>query len=200
MPGLVLGPLFREASARFSARICARQNFYSVPVAYAGRRVQVRLRANEVAAYDGVTLLARHERSPGRGREVLEFDHYLEVLVIKAGALPGSSALFVARASGRFSATHDRFYAEASRRIGDAAGTRAIIRVLLLERTMNSSAVIEGVNRVLLIGSIDPEVVAIEARRSAEPASVNRLEDPVLAEFDREAPTISHYDALLAAS
>ncbi len=65
---------------------------------------------------------------------------------------------------------------------------------------MNSSAVIEGVNRVLLIGSIDPEVVAIEARRSAEPASVNRLEDPVLAEFDREAPTISHYDALLAAS
>ncbi len=89
MPGLVLGPLFREASARFSARICARQNFYSVPVAYAGRRVQVRLRANEVAAYDGVTLLARHERSPGRGREVLEFDHYLEVLVIKAGALPG---------------------------------------------------------------------------------------------------------------
>ncbi len=47
---------------------------------------------------------------------------------------------------------------------------------------------------------IAASLVAIEARRSAEPLGVNRLEDPVLAEYDRVAPSISHYDALLAAS
>ena len=68
-----------------------------------------------------------------------------------------------ARRAGRFSPTHDLFWAEARRREGDTRGTRIIIAVLLLERTMDSSAVIEGMTRVLSVGSIDPELVAIEA-------------------------------------
>ena len=182
------------------SRICVRQNFYSVPVAYAGRRVSVRLGANEVAVYDGPRQLARHERSPGRGREVLVLDHYLEVLAVKAGAMPGSSALFAARHSGRFSATHDSFYAAARRAHGDAEGTRAIIAVLLLERTMSRGAVIEGMKRVLSVNVVDPELVAIEARRSVESRANSELSNPHLATFDRALPTIAHYDELLAVS
>ena len=100
------------------SRICVRHNFYSVPASHAGSRIRVLLAANQVRAYDGTTLLATHERSPGRGREVLELDHYLEVLKIKAGALAGSSALSATRRCGRFSPTHDRFWAEARRREG----------------------------------------------------------------------------------
>ena len=180
------------------SRICVRQNFYSVPASYAGRRIRVLLGANNVCAYDGATLLASHERSPGRGREVLELDHYLEVLKIKAGALAGSSALAAARRAGRFSPTHDLFWAEARRREGDTRGTRIIIAVLLLERTMDSSAVIEGMTRVLSVGSIDPELVAIEARRSLETAPPRVLGDPSLSVFDRGTPEITHYDQLLA--
>ena len=182
------------------SRICVRQNFYSVPASYAGRRIRVLLGPNQVRAYDGTTLLATYERSPGRGREVLELDHYLEVLKIKAGVLASSSALAAARRCARFSPTHDRFWAEARRREEDAQGTRAIIAVLLLERTMDSGAVIEGMSRVLSVGSVDPELVAIEARRSLETTPLSVLGNPSLAAFDREEPTIAQYDQLLGVS
>ncbi len=103
------------------SRICVRQNFYAVPASYTGRRIRVLLGANQVCAYDGTTLLATHEQSPGRGREVLELDHYLEVLKIKAGALVGSSALSAARRCARFSPTHDRIWAEARRSLETAS-------------------------------------------------------------------------------
>ena len=92
-------------------------------------------------------------------------DHYLEILVRKPGALPGSTALAQARAAGAFSAAHERFWAEARRRLGDGAGTRALIGVLLLQRRLPAAVVIEAMNAALAIGSVDAEVVAIEARR-----------------------------------
>jgi transposase len=180
------------------SRVCVRQNFYSVPVTYAGQRVTVRLGANTVSAHDGTRVLAAHDRSPGKGREVLELDHYLETLAIKAGALAGSSALHLARASGRFTSTHDEFLARARRTLGDGAGTRAMIGVLLLERTMKPSAVREGMARRSRVGTLDPALVAIEARRSLEEVAPVLVVDPALTHYDREAPSVSHYDELLS--
>ena len=57
------------------------------------------------------------------------------------------------------------FWTEARRRLGDGAGTRALIGVLLLQRRMPAAVVIEAMDAALAIGSVDPEVVAIEARR-----------------------------------
>ena len=54
-----------------------------------------------------------------KGSEDLVLDHYLEILVRKPGAMPGSTALAQARACGAFGATHERFWAEARRRLGD---------------------------------------------------------------------------------
>ncbi len=115
------------------SRICVRQCFYSVPVRYAGRRIDVRLGADRVSR----PRRGRRRRPcihgpQGKGAETLELDHYLEVLSIKPGALAGASALVAARRSGAFSPTHQRFWDLARRRLGDAAGTRALIAVLLL--------------------------------------------------------------------
>ena len=44
---------------------------------------------------------------------------------------------------------------------------------------MDSSAVIEGMKRVLSVGSVYPELVAIEARRSLETAPLSVLGDPI---------------------
>lgn len=41
-----------------------------------------------------------HERALTRGVDVLDLDHYLEVLVRKPGVLPGATALAQARAAG----------------------------------------------------------------------------------------------------
>jgi transposase len=179
------------------SRICVRQSFYSVPVRYAGRRIDVRLGADRVSAIDGASVVAMHARAQGKGAEILELDHYLEVLSIKPGAFAGASALVVARRSGAFSATHQRFWDLARRSLGDAAGTRALIAVLLLHRTMSAPAVISGMERAIDVGSLDPEVVAVEARRSLGRPLPTPIVSESLAAFDRPAPSLSGYDALL---
>ena len=105
------------------ARVSVRQSFYSVPARLAGRRVTVRLSAATVDILDGATLVASHERAPGRYLEVLVLDHYLEVLKTKPGALPGATALARARHAGVFTPTHQAFWDAARHAKGDAAGT-----------------------------------------------------------------------------
>ena len=73
-----------------------------MPLRYVGRRLTVRLSASTV-----------------------------EVLKVKPGALPGATALAQARAGGAFAEAHQRFWDLARRRLGDAAGTRALVEVLL---------------------------------------------------------------------
>jgi transposase len=182
-------------------RICVRQSFYSVPVRLARRSVVVRLGAQELEAVADGKVVARHQRSLHKGTEDLVLDHYLEILVRKPGAMPGSTALAQARASGAFSGVHERFWAEARRRLGDGAGTRALIGVLLLQRRMPAAVVIEAMAAALAIGSIDAEVVAIEARRieaRRPPAAVVPI--GVGARDIRPAPRLEGYDALLAAA
>ena len=54
-----------QARADGRARVCVRQNYYSVPARYAGRRLPVRLPATAVEVLDGPQVVARHERAAG---------------------------------------------------------------------------------------------------------------------------------------
>ncbi len=181
------------------SRVCVRQNFYSAPVTVMGRRITVKLGANTVALYDGARLLARHDRAAGKGREVLVLDHYLETLSHKPGALAGSSALASARQRGRFTSAHDEFWSGARRHLGDQAGTRVLIDVLLLERTLPRHLVAEGLARAMSVNAFDAGVVAIEARRSLEVIHTRVVVPDSLASFDRALPSIAPYDALTGA-
>jgi transposase len=179
------------------SRICVRQCFYSVPVRYAGRRVDVALGADSVAALDGSMVVARHPRAVGKGAETLTLDHYLEVLAIKPGALAGASALVASRRSGVFTSAHERFWKAARHRLGDQAGTRALVDVLLLHRSMSAGTVVAGIEGALSADSVDPAVVAVEARRSGDRLPVTVVMDQSLAVFDRPPPVLDCYDVLL---
>jgi hypothetical protein len=73
-----------------------------------------------------------------------------------------------------------------------------LIDVLLAHRVLPADAVVAGMNAALGVGSVDPEVVVIEARRAQRPeAAVVPI--GALTRFDRPAPTIAHYDQLLEA-
>jgi hypothetical protein len=198
------------------ARICVRQSYYSVPVRLAGRKVAVRLGARSFEVLDGSRVVATHVRSLHKGTEDLVLDHYLEVLARKPGALPGATALAQARAQGAFTAVHQRYWDTARRRLGDGAGTRALIEVLLLHRTLPADAVVAGMNAALAVERIDGNLVAVEARRHLErgraeqavstaaaavDAALDRVEAVapigVRGEMPRSAPTLAGYDELL---
>src|SRR5206468_2933757 len=102
------------------------------------------------------------------------------------------------RAGGAFTATHDEFWAEARRRLGDGAGTRALIEVLLLHRRLPAGAVVAGMAAALGAGSVDAKVVAVEARRVNDGPPAAAVPIGELAGYDRPAPGLGHYDSLLA--
>jgi hypothetical protein len=171
-PGLVLHPRVDR-----SALITVRMAKYSVPARLIGHRVRVSLRASEVLVFDGRDVVARHGRVSARGGSSIVLDHYLEVLQTKPGALPGSTALAQARATGAFTAAHEAFWQQARRVDGDAAGTRALIEVLLLHRSMQDQDVIAGIEAALSVGAVSPDVVAVEARLHAGGPGAGRHHD-----------------------
>jgi hypothetical protein len=182
------------------SRVSVRQSFYSVPARFVGRRIDVYLGAEHVEAREAGRLVAHHERAVGKGAEQLCLDHYLEVLNYKPGALAGATALEAARASGSFSDIHERFWTAARRKLGDTAGTRALIEVLLAHRHVDHRVLLEGMERALSAGSVDPAVVLVEARRSGESGRSAPLPIGSLHLFDRPMPVLSPYDELLEAN
>ena len=214
-PGLELYPMVDR-----SGLVTVRQAKYSVPVRFIGKKLRVSLRASELVVFDGRTPVARHERVIQRYGQSVELDHYLEVLKFKPGALAGSTVLAAARASGAFTPEHEAFWAESRKVNGDAAGTRQLIDVLLLHRTIPTPAVLAGIRAALSVGSVLADVVAIEARRAAGASGSDipfatvdvlpkvvsltqrRLTDPEaviagLPQDTRPLPSVAGYDELL---
>lgn len=150
------------------AQVTVRTNRYSVPAHLIGRQVRVLLNASDLDIYEGRVVVAHHERLLGKHQSRLSLDHYLEALTRKPGALPGSSALEQARAAGTFTPTHEAWWAAACKAHGDAAGTRALIEVLLLHRHMRHDDVLAGIAAALSAGALTADAVALEARRNTD--------------------------------
>ena len=73
--------------------------------------------------YEGKRV-ARHERSYGRYQEILDLEHYLDVLERKPGALAGSKPLEQWRKLGRWPESYDRFWQALIERHGRQVGRR----------------------------------------------------------------------------
>jgi len=218
-PGLSLTPRVDRSSL-----VTVRMAKYSVPARMIGRPVRVSLRASEVVIFDGRTEVARHPRVVVTRGQSVNLDHYLEVLQHKPGALNGSTALAHARKAGTFTAAHDAFWAAARKTDGDAGGTRALIDVLLLHRSMQAADIEAGIRAALTVGAVTADVVAVEARlheaqggsyssrpridhdrvpeRRVISLTQRRLTDPAaviagLPTDTRPAPRVDAYDQLL---
>jgi transposase len=192
-------------------QVTVRNNRYSVPVRLIGRQVRVVLRSSELVIYDRHAEIARHPRLAAKGAENLLLDHYLEALMRKPGAMPGSAALDQARASGAFTPAHEALWSAARRAAGEPAATRELIGVLLLHRHMDDADVIAGIGAALSVGAHTADVVAVEARKVAEtragpaeaggePGQVTSLTLRRIAALPpdtRPLPTVDAYDQLL---
>jgi transposase len=173
-------------------------NAYSAPVK-AGTTVEARLAAAHVEIWHAGKPVARHERCYGRHREVLDLEHYLDVLERKPGALAGSKPLEQWRRLGRWPESYDRFWQALIERHGRQAGTKAMIELLQLGRTYGHTALRGAIDAALVLGCTDGAAVRhLVTAQGLEHARPRTVEVGALAQFERPLPTVGEYDRLLA--
>jgi hypothetical protein len=84
---------------------------------------------------------------------------------IRQGAAHPPRVSGTLRESGAFTSAHEAFWAASRRVNGDADGTRELIDVLLLHRSMDAGDVQAGITAALGVGAVSADVVAVEACR-----------------------------------
>lgn len=179
--------------------VTVRTNFYSVPVK-AGVRVQARLYPLQVEIWHEGRCVARHERCYRRRQQILDLEHYLDVLERKPGALAGSRPLEQWRHAGRWPACHDELWERLRRRHGKQEGTRAMVAVVALGREFGHDRLSAAVAAAVSLGACD--VGAVRYLLTAEGLHKPRpgpIAVGALTRYDRPMPTLADYDTLLQA-
>jgi hypothetical protein len=175
-----------------------RTNFYSTPLR-PGTRPQAKLLPAYVEIWQGRECVARHERSFSRYEQVLDLEHYLDVLEKKPGAMAGSSPLRQWRERGRWPESFDRLWQSLQERHGKHSGTREMIELLTLGKRYGWDRLQQVVEQSLALGCTDAAAVrhlltATElSRPCAELLELNGLE-----RYERPLPLMNEYDQLLS--
>ena len=133
-------------------------NLYSVPVK-PDQTVEVRLYPTYVEVREEGRCIARHERSYGRQQQVLDLEHYLDVLERKPGALAGSKPLAAWRQRGLWPQSYDRLWEELILRHGKQSGTRQMIQVLSLIKQHGHERVRAAVEEAVTLGCWDAAAI-----------------------------------------
>src|ERR1039458_783686 len=174
-----------------------RTNWYSTPVK-PGIQVQARLLPAYVEVWQERKLVARHERSFARYEQVLEMEHYLDVLLRKPGALAGSRPLQQCRERGHWPESFDRLWQSLQRREGKQAGTRSMIELLQQGSQHGWEKLKQAVHQALDIGCTDAAAVRhLLVFGELAHAPVEQLAVGGLERYERPLPVMSDYDLLL---
>ena len=87
MPAPFDGYVERPARVSSTCLVTVARNRYSVPCEWAGHMVSTRLYPGRVDVVAGDALVASHERVLNRGQTVFDWQHYIELVQRKPGAL-----------------------------------------------------------------------------------------------------------------
>ncbi len=175
-------------------------NWYSTPL-WPGLRVTARVWPSFIHIEQDGKCVARHPRHYGRGHQILNLEHYLDVLEKKPGAMAGSTPLEQWRQAGRWSECLDRIWEKLDERHGKSGGTREMITLVRAGIGGGWDRLIRAVEESLRLGVSDAAAVlhilnmpdAEERKRYAIALSEE------LAQFERPQPVMDDYDLLLAA-
>lgn len=129
---------YREVSLKSNSlsMITFEQNAYSVPVSHASAELSCRVYADDLAIYHKGELVTTHKRCFEKGKEILNYDHYLDLLLIRPGAVPYARPLRQAQ----LPFIYQQFLDKCKHRPN---GMKEFVRVLLLHREFNPSLVEE---------------------------------------------------------
>lgn len=173
-------------------------NSYSSPLP-AGARPLVKVWPLHVDIYEGLTAVATHPRCYGRGHEILNLEHYLDVLEQKPGAMYHSTPLAQWRAAGRWPGYLDEFWKDVEQRLGKTRATREMIVLVRVGLAEGWDRLLIAVQEARRLGVTDPAAVQ-HILRVPDPEARRlyalRLAEE-LAEFERPMPLMDEYDMLL---
>ena len=162
-----------------------RTNRYSTPLKPGGKP-RVRLLPSSVEVWQERECVARHERNYERHKQVLDLEHYLEVLERKPGALAGSTPLKQWREQGRWPESYDRLWSQLQQRHGRSDGTREMIELLRLGRAQGWDALSVAIETTLAMGCSDAAAVRHLLQGAAlQHASVERFDIGALSRYER---------------
>jgi transposase len=181
-------------------RVRVKTNWYSAPLT-PGCRVSVSVGPIHVEIRYDNRLVAQHPRCYGRGHEVLNLEHYLDILERKPGAMAGSTPLAQWRQARRWPDCLDRIWRQLEQRHGKAKGTREMIGLVREGSAGGWSRLIAAVEEALRLGSSDGAAV-LHILHMPDPKERARHAIALaeeLRQFERPMPTMTEYDLLLSA-
>lgn len=174
-------------------------NWYSTPL-WPGLRVTALVWPLSVEIQHDGERVAQHPRCYGRAHQILDLEHYLDVLEKKPGAMAGSTPLEQWRRAGRWPACLDRIWRDLEHRHGKSGGTREMITLVRAGSGEGWSRLIAAVEEALRLGITDAAAV-LHILRMPDPEQ-RRQHALVLAEelkqFERPMPVMDDYDLLWA--
>ena len=179
-------------------RVRVKTNWYSAPLP-PGFRVSAIVGPIEVAIHHDNKRVARHQRCYGRGHEILDLEHYLDVLERKPGAMAGSTPLEQWRQAGRWPACLDRIWQQLEQRHGKGAGTREMIGLVRVGTVRGWPLLIAAVEEALRLGVSDGAAV-LHILNMPDPEERRRYAVMLaeeLRQFERPMPDMKEYDLLL---
>jgi transposase len=179
-------------------RVKVKTNWYSAPL-WPGIRVTARVRPSLIEIVRDGECVARHQRNYGRGLQILNLEHYLDVLEKKPGAMAGSTPLEQWRQAGRWPDCLDRIWKKLEERHGKSGGTREMIGLVRVGLVSGWDRLISAVEEALRLGVTD-EAAVLHIMRMPDAEERRRYQMALskeLAQFERPQPVMDDYDLLL---
>lgn len=175
-------------------------NFYSTPLSV-GSQARVRVLPSAVEIIHQGQVVARHARCYEHRQQILDLEHYLDVLARKPGAFAGSKPLQQWREEGRWTVPYDEFWQALQKRNGEQAGTRLMIELLQSGRQYGYEKLTKALTKALALGALDAAAVHYLLKaESLQQAEIARLPAELVPrpEYgERPQPSLFSYDGLL---
>jgi transposase len=181
-------------------RVKVKTNWYSAPL-WPGLRATARVWPSLVEIEHDGRCVARHQRCYGRGHQILNLEHYLDVLEKKPGAMAGSTPLEQWKQAGRWPECLGQIWKKLEQRHGKGGGTREMISLVRVGLSDGWDRLINAVEEALRLGVTDAAAVTHILRMpdAAERRHYEIALSEELAQFERPQPVMDDYDLLLAA-
>ena len=186
---------YAEAKVNTYSMVQFETNRYSVPIKYIGEKVTIRADVEKIDIVLNHEVIANHKRIYGRNKESLVLDHYLELLLMKARAIPNTR---VYRPES-LPAVYEKYRRILAAR--NPKGNREFVKILMLNREYPVDQVAEAINMAMAYNVYSYDgVLNILMQLNTDSPKISHLRPDKIANIPQVnvvPPDLSKYIALM---